>query len=84
MALVYAELLAALSFRLTTFPDNQGCGELVPTRAIPFLDPVRASHVALLRVAHVGYLPGERILGLSKLARPVERFVARPQTHRSG
>jgi GTP cyclohydrolase I len=31
-------------------------------------------------VAHVGYLPGERILGLSKLARLVEHFAARPQT----
>jgi len=30
--------------------------------------------------AHVGYLPGERILGLSKLARVVEHFAARPQT----
>jgi GTP cyclohydrolase I len=30
-------------------------------------------------VAHVGYLPGERILGLSKLARVVELFARRPQ-----
>jgi GTP cyclohydrolase IA len=30
-------------------------------------------------VAHVGYLPGDRILGLSKLARLVEHFAARPQ-----
>jgi GTP cyclohydrolase I len=30
-------------------------------------------------VAHIGYLPGERILGLSKLARLVEHFAARPQ-----
>jgi GTP cyclohydrolase I len=30
-------------------------------------------------VAHVGYLPGERILGLSKLARVVAHFAARPQ-----
>ena len=30
-------------------------------------------------VAHVGYLPGERILGLSKLARVVEHFARRPQ-----
>jgi GTP cyclohydrolase I len=30
-------------------------------------------------VAHVGYLPGDRILGLSKLARVVELFARRPQ-----
>jgi GTP cyclohydrolase IA len=29
--------------------------------------------------AHVGYLPGARILGLSKLARVVEHFACRPQ-----
>ena len=33
----------------------------------------------LVGVAHVGYLPGERILGLSKLARVVEYFACRPQ-----
>jgi GTP cyclohydrolase I len=33
----------------------------------------------VLGVAHVAYLPGERILGLSKLARVVELFARRPQ-----
>jgi len=32
-----------------------------------------------LGVAHVGYLPGDRILGLSKLARVVELFAHRAQ-----
>ena len=32
------------------------------------------------RVAHVGYLPGERIVGLSKLARLVDRNAVWPQT----
>ena len=35
--------------------------------------------MAFLGVAHVGYLPGHRILGLSKLARVVELFARRPQ-----
>src|SRR5205807_9629842 len=30
-------------------------------------------------IAHVGYLPGKRILGLSKLARVVEHFARRTQ-----
>ena len=32
-----------------------------------------------LGIAHVGYLPANRILGLSKLARVVELFARRPQ-----
>jgi GTP cyclohydrolase I len=80
MALAYAELLAARSFRLTTFPNDEGYDELVLTRAIPFRTLCEHHMLLFSGVAHVGYLPGERILGLSKLARLVEHFAARPQT----
>ena len=31
-------------------------------------------------IAHIGYLPGDRILGLSKFARMVDLHARRPQT----
>jgi GTP cyclohydrolase IA len=80
MARAYAELLAAQPFRLTTFPNDEGYDELVLARAIPFRTLCEHHMLLFSGVAHVGYLPGERILGLSKLARLVEHFAARPQT----
>ena len=49
-------------------------------RAIPFRTLCEHHMLLFSGVAHVGYLPGARILGLSKLARLVEHFAARPQT----
>jgi GTP cyclohydrolase I len=80
MAHAYAELLAAQPFRLTTFRNDEGYDELVLVRAIPFRTLCEHHMLLFSGVAHVGYLPGERILGLSKLARLVEHFAARPQT----
>jgi GTP cyclohydrolase IA len=80
MAHAYAELLAARPFRLTTFRNDEGYDELVLARAIPFRTLCEHHMLLFSGVAHVGYLPGERILGLSKLARLVEHFAARPQT----
>jgi GTP cyclohydrolase I len=80
MARAYAELLAAQPFRLTTFPNDEGYDELVLARAIPFRTLCEHHMLLFSGVAHVGYLPGERILGLSKLARLVAHFAARPQT----
>jgi GTP cyclohydrolase I len=80
MARAYAELMAAQPFRLTTFPNDEGYDELVLARAIPFRTLCEHHMLLFSGVAHVGYLPGERILGLSKLARLVEHFAARPQT----
>ena len=80
MARAYAELLAARPFRLTTFPNDEGYDELVLARAIPFRTLCEHHMLLFSGVAHVGYLPGERILGLSKLARLVDHFAARPQT----
>ena len=31
-------------------------------------------------IAHIGYLPGERIMGLSKLVRVIDQFACRPQS----
>jgi len=80
MARAYAELFDAAPFRLTTFPNEEGYDELVLARAIPFRTVCEHHLLPFSGVAHVGYLPAERILGLSKLARLVEHFAARPQT----
>lgn len=80
MARAYAELIAPEPFQLTTFPNSDGYDELVLARAIPFRTLCEHHMLLFSGVAHVGYLPGERILGLSKLARLVEHFAAQPQT----
>jgi GTP cyclohydrolase I len=80
MARAYAELFDARPFRLTTFPNDEGYDELVLARGIPFRTVCEHHLLPFAGVAHIGYLPGERILGLSKLARILEHFAARPQT----
>jgi GTP cyclohydrolase IA len=74
VAAAYAELLTPRSFNLTTFPNDEGYDELVLARDIPFHSLCQHHMLPFTGVAHVGYLPGERILGLSKLARVVELF----------
>ena len=79
MARAYAELFTTRPFAATTFPNDEGYDELVLARAIPLRALCEHHLLPFAGVAHVGYLPGERILGLSKLARLVEHFAARPQ-----
>jgi GTP cyclohydrolase I len=74
VAAAYAEMLTPRSFNLTTFPNEEGYDELVLARDIPFHSLCQHHMLPFKGVAHVGYLPGERILGLSKLARVVELF----------
>ncbi len=79
VAASFAEMLTPRPFNLTTFPNDEGYDELVLARSIPF-HSMCAHHLLPFRgVAHVGYLPGDRILGISKLARVVELFARRPQ-----
>lgn len=73
MAAAYAELLTPAPFRPTTFP-NEGYDELVVVRAIPFHSLCMHHLLPFHGVAHIAYLPGSRILGLSKFARVVEYF----------
>jgi len=71
---MYAELLTPPSFRPTTFPNDGGYDELIVARSIPMHSLCEHHLLPFVGVAHVGYLPGERIVGLSKLARVVEHF----------
>ena len=69
-----AELLTPRPFEATTFPNDDGYEELVVVAGIPF-DSLCEHHLLPFRgVAHVGYVPGDRLLGLSKFARIVEHF----------
>jgi GTP cyclohydrolase I len=70
----FAELLTPEPFELTTFANDEGYDELVLARGIPFQSLCEHHLLPFHGVAHVGYVPAERILGLSKLARVVELF----------
>ena len=74
MAAAYAELLTPQPFRATTFPNEEGYDGLVVSRSIPFHSLCMHHLLPFHGVAHIGYLPGERILGLSKFARVVELY----------
>jgi GTP cyclohydrolase I len=74
VAETFAELLTPQPFHATTFPNDDGYDELVIASAIPFHSLCMHHLLPFHGVAHVGYLPGERIIGLSKLARVVELF----------
>jgi GTP cyclohydrolase IA len=74
VASAFAELLTPVDFNLTTFPNEERYDELVVARDIPFHSLCMHHLLPFHGVAHVGYLPGERIIGLSKLARVVELF----------
>ena len=74
VAAAYAELLTPKPFNLTTFPNDEGYDELVLARDIPFHSLCMHHMLPFYGVAHVAYLPGDRIIGLSKLARVVELF----------
>ncbi|MGH8946236.1 MAG: GTP cyclohydrolase I FolE [Acidimicrobiia bacterium] len=79
VAAAYAEMLTPRPFNPTTFPNEEGYNELVVARDIPFHSLCQHHLLPFKGVAHVGYLPGSRILGLSKLARVVEHFSRRLQ-----
>jgi len=70
----FTEMLTPREFDLTTFPNDEHYDELVLARSIPVQSLCEHHMLPFTGVAHVGYLPGERILGLSKLARVVELF----------
>ncbi|HET9861039.1 MAG TPA: GTP cyclohydrolase I FolE [Nocardioidaceae bacterium] len=80
MAHAYAEMLTVPAFDCTTFANTENYDELVLVQDIPVRSLCEHHMLPFVGVAHVGYLPGDRILGLSKFARMVDFFAQRPQT----
>ena len=70
----YSELLTPRPFRATTFPNDGGYDELIVARSIPFHSLCMHHLLPFHGVAHIGYLPDRRIIGVSKLGRVVELF----------
>jgi GTP cyclohydrolase I len=74
VAAALAELVTPTEFAPTSFPSEHRYDELVVVRDIPFNTLCMHHLLPFFGQAHVAYLPGERIIGLSKLARVVDAF----------
>src|SRR5215218_6176714 len=68
----FTEMLTGPQFDLTAFPNDEGYNELVLATALPVRSLCEHHLLPFSGVAHIGYLPGDRILGLSKLARVLD------------
>ena len=79
VAASWAEMLQPRAFDPTTFANDEGYDELIVARDIPLVSVCEHHLLPFTGVAHVGYLPRSRILGLSKLARVVELHSRRLQ-----
>jgi GTP cyclohydrolase IA len=70
----FIEQLSPDDFSPTTFPNTEGYDDLVLVRDIPFHSLCEHHLLPFQGVAHVGYVPADRLIGLSKLARVVDYF----------
>lgn len=62
-----------------TFEEVEGYDELIVLRDVPFESHCEHHMAPIIGRAHVGYLPTDKVVGISKLARVVEAFARRFQ-----
>ena len=68
-----------VKFLQRTFEEVEGYDELIVLRDITFESHCEHHMAPIIGVAHVGYLPDRKVVGISKLARVVETFARRLQ-----
>lgn len=68
-----------IPFNFTTFPNEEHLGDMVIVKDIEFFSMCEHHLIPFFGCAHVGYLPHERIVGLSKIPRILDWYAGRPQ-----
>ena len=83
VARMYLEMFRGLDQgsqpRVTTFPNDENYRTMVMEKDIPFYSMCSHHLVPFYGHAHIAYVPGDKILGLSKFARILEFYAKRPQ-----
>lgn len=82
VARAYREILGGLRSpepTVSTFPNTRGHEGIVAVTDIPFYSVCSHHFLPFFGSAHVGYLPAERLVGLSKVSRVVDFCSRRPQ-----
>ena len=68
-----------VSFLQRTFEEVEGYDEMIVLRDIAFESHCEHHMAPIIGRAHVGYLPNNKVVGISKLARVVDSFARRFQ-----
>ncbi len=83
VAKMYLEMFRGLDQgtkpKVTTFPNDENYRAMVMEKDIPFYSMCSHHLVPFYGHAHIAYVPGDKILGLSKFARILEFYAKRPQ-----
>ena len=79
---MYSELFAGMKLEnepsITSF-KNPGYRDILAIRDIPFYSMCEHHLLPIFGSVSIAYIPGEKIVGLSKLPRTVKYFASRPQ-----
>ena len=82
VARAYREILGGLRSAepsLSTFPNARGHKGVVAVTDVPFYSVCSHHFLPFFGSAHVGYVPADRLVGLSKVSRVVDFYACRPQ-----
>ena len=66
-------------FKFTTFPKPKGLDQMIIVKDISFYSMCSHHLAPFFGKVSIGYIPNQKICGLSKLARVVDKFARKPQ-----